>query len=162
MKEKRKSIDFVLFIVILTLLAVGLVMIFSASMVTDLQNKGDGYHHLKRQAIWSVLGIAAMIFASNIDFRVYRNPKFIKFSMIFIIICLIAVLFTRDVKGASRWLGFGGLSFQPSELAKIILIIFLDFKSAIFTSLGMLIVISVSLIYMVYSGITFNIISLAK
>ena len=125
MKGKRKSIDFVLFIVIITLLAVGLVMIFSASMVTDLQRHQDGYYHLKRQAIWSVLGIAAMIFASNIDFRFYRNPRFIKFSMIFIIICLIAVLFTRDVKGASRWLGFGGLSFQPSELAKIILIIFL-------------------------------------
>lgn len=128
MKEKRKSIDFVLFIVILMLLAVGLVMIFSASMVTDLQQKGDGYYHLKRQAIWSILGIITMLAAANVDFRKYRNKKLIKFSMIIIVILLVAVLFMPGVKGASRWIGVGSLKFQPSELAKIIVIIyFADF-----------------------------------
>lgn len=124
MKGKRKSIDFVLFIVILMLLSVGLVMIFSASMVTDLQKKHDGYYHLKRQVIWTVVGITVMLTAANIDFRKYRNKKLIKFSMIIIVILLIGVLFTTDVKGASRWFGVGSLKFQPSELAKIILIIY--------------------------------------
>ncbi|KMT21405.1 putative lipid II flippase FtsW [Clostridium cylindrosporum] len=125
MKEKRNSIDFVLFIVILMLLAVGLVMIFSASMVTDLQKQGDGYYHLKRQAIWTVLGIIAMLTAANVDFRKFRNKKLIKFSMLIILGLLVVVLFMPAAKGASRWIGVGSLGFQPSELAKIILIIYL-------------------------------------
>lgn len=125
MKEKRKSIDFILFIVIISLLAIGLVMIFSASMVTDLQKHNDGYYHLKRQAIWSVLGIIALFTTANIDFRIYKNKKLVNYSMIIITILLVVVLFMPATKGASRWIGFGSLAFQPSELAKIIVIIYL-------------------------------------
>ncbi|MEG0370788.1 MAG: putative lipid II flippase FtsW [Clostridium sp.] len=124
MKEKRKSIDFTLFIVILILLGVGLVMIFSASMVSDLQDYGDGYHHLKRQAVWTVLGLIAMVTVANIDYRKFRNKKFIMVAMITITALLIIVLFMPDKKGATRWIEVGSLGFQPSEIAKIILIIY--------------------------------------
>lgn len=130
MKEKKKSIDFILFIVVLILLAIGLVMIFSASMVTDSQNEGDGYYHLKRQVIWCVLGIAAMLFTAGVNIEIFKNKKFIQISMIVVFVLLIVVLFMPSKNGASRWIGIGSFGIQPSELAKIVLIIyFADFLS---------------------------------
>ncbi|MEF9951805.1 MAG: FtsW/RodA/SpoVE family cell cycle protein, partial [Clostridium sp.] len=101
MKEKRKSIDFVLFLVILMLLGIGLVMIFSASMVVDLQKHETGYYHLIRQGLWSIIGIGVMLFIANIDYKRIQNKKLISIGMIVITVLLIAVLFTKDVKGAS-------------------------------------------------------------
>lgn len=126
MKEKKGPIDFPLFIVILILLAIGINMVFSASMYEDRQFYKDSYYHLKRQLIWAGLGIGAMIFTSNIDYRKLKNRKFISFGMIVTIALLIIVLFMPDKKGASRWIGVGSLGIQPSELAKIVLIVYLS------------------------------------
>lgn len=126
MKEKKGPIDFPLFIVILILLAIGINMVFSASMFEDRQFYNDSYYHLKRQLIWAGLGIGAMIFASNFDYRKLRNRKLINFGMIVTIALLVIVLFMPDKKGASRWIGIGSLGIQPSELAKIMLIIYLS------------------------------------
>ncbi len=126
MKEKKGPIDFPLFIVILILLAIGINMVFSASMFEDRQFYNDSYYHLKRQLIWSGLGIGAMIFTSNFDYRKLRNRKLINFGMVVTIALLGIVLFMPSTKGASRWIGIGSLGIQPSELAKIMLIIYLS------------------------------------
>ncbi|MEG2891779.1 MAG: putative lipid II flippase FtsW [Clostridium sp.] len=124
MKEKRKSIDFVLFLVVLMLLGIGLVMIFSASMVSDLQEKGTGYHHLIRQAVWSIIGIIAMLFIANIDYRKLQNKRLISIGIITISVLLVVVLFTPPINGARRWIGINSFALQPSELAKIVLIVY--------------------------------------
>ncbi|MDF2672035.1 MAG: ftsW [Clostridiales bacterium] len=126
MKEKKGPIDFPLFIVILILLAIGINMVFSASMYEDRQFYNDSYHHLKRQLIWAGLGIGAMIFTSNFDYKKLRNRKLINFGMFITIALLVLVLFMPDKNGASRWIGIGSLGIQPSELAKIMLIVYLS------------------------------------
>lgn len=126
MKEKKGPIDFPLFIVILILLAIGINMVFSASMYEDRQIYNDSYHHLKRQLIWAGLGIGAMIFASNFDYRKLKNRKLITFGMVITLVLLVVVLFMPDKNGASRWIGVGSLGIQPSELAKIVLIVYLS------------------------------------
>lgn len=126
MKEKKGPIDFPLFIVILILLAIGINMVFSASMYEDKQFYKDSYYHLKRQLIWAGLGIGAMIFTSNFDYKMLKNRKLISFGMFVTIALLVIVLFMPDKKGASRWIGIGSLGIQPSELAKIMLIVYLS------------------------------------
>ncbi len=126
MKEKKGPIDFPLFIIILILLAIGINMVFSASMYEDRQFYRDTYYHLKRQLIWASLGIGAMIFTSNFDYRKLGNRKLINFGMIVTIALLVIVLFMPDKKGASRWINIGKLGIQPSELAKIMLIVYLS------------------------------------
>ena len=126
MKEKKGPIDFPLFIVILILLAIGINMVFSASMFEDRQFYNDSYYHLKRQLIWAGLGIGAMIFTSNFDYRKLKNRKLINFGMVVTIALLVIVLFMPDKNGASRWIGIGSLGVQPSELAKIMIIFYLS------------------------------------
>lgn len=126
MKEKRGTIDFPLFIAIIILLAIGINMVFSASMYEDSVYYKDSYYHLKRQLIWAALGIVAMLVTATYDFRKYRNRKLLVFAMLFSLALLVAVLFTAEVKGARRWLGIGGLGIQPSEIAKVVLIIYLS------------------------------------
>lgn len=126
MGKKRGAIDFPLFIAILILLCCGIVMVFSASMVEDIQrHNGDPYYHLKRQLIWAVLGIIAMAFTIKIPYQKFRNKKFLFFGMIVTTALLIVVLFMPAVKGASRWIGIGGIGIQPSEVAKLMLIVYL-------------------------------------
>ena len=126
MKEKKGPIDFPLFIVILILLAIGINMVFSASMFEDRQFYNDSYYHLKRQLIWAGLGIGAMIFTSNFDYRKLKNRKLINFGMVVTIALLVIVLFMPDKNGASSWIGIGSLGVQPSELAKIMIIFYLS------------------------------------
>lgn len=126
MSKKRGPIDFPLFITILILLSIGVVMVFSASMVEDYKIYNDTYHHLKKQILWAFLGIFAMMFMANFDYRKLRNKKILVFGMMITIALLVIVLFMPARKGATRWIGIGGASIQPSELAKMILIIYLS------------------------------------
>lgn len=125
MSKKRGPIDFSLFIIILMLLSIGIIMVFSASMVGDTQRYNDSYHHLKRQVIWTVFGIFSMFFMANVPYQKLRNKNIIFFGMLGTIALLIIVLFMPSVKGASRWIGVGGFGIQPSEIAKVMLVIYL-------------------------------------
>lgn len=123
-EKKRGSIDFALFVVILILLCIGINMVFSASMYEDRQIYNDSYYHLKKQLIWGGIGIATMLIAAGIDYKKLRNRKLINLGMIVTIILLVVVLFLPAVKGSSRWIGIGGLGIQPSEVAKMMLILY--------------------------------------
>lgn len=126
MKNKRGPIDFPLFITILILLCIGVVMVFSASMVFARDINKDSFFYLKKQLVWASLGILTMFGFSNFDYRKLRDKKLLTLAMAFAIIALVAVLFMPAKKGATRWIGVGGLGFQPSEVAKIILITYLS------------------------------------
>ena len=123
-REKRGAIDFPLFIVILLLLCIGINMVFSASMYEDRQIYNDSYYHLKKQLMWGGIGITAMLVTSGIDYRKLKNKKLILLGMFVSITLLVVVLFLPAVKGASRWIGIGGLGVQPSEVAKMMLILY--------------------------------------
>ncbi len=124
--KKRGKIDFVLLGILSFLLLLGTLMIASASYPYAGSHYGDGAYYIKRQAIFLLIGIAVMIFMSNVSMRFYK-----KIAPAFYGVCLfllIAVLFGGFSEGvAKRWLGIPGtpLSFQPSELMKLGIILIL-------------------------------------
>jgi cell division protein FtsW len=125
MGKKKGPIDFPLFIVILILLCFGLVMVFSASMVEDYRKYDNIYYHLIKQGLWIVLGIGAFFTTLIIPYEKYKNRKLINAGMLISLGLLVIVLFMPAVKGASRWIGFGTFKIQPSEVAKLMIIVYL-------------------------------------
>jgi cell division protein FtsW len=124
MARKLKS-DKLLFTATLLLVCTGVVMVYSSSAVLALEKNHDPYLYLTKQATWAVLGLLLMPIVMRVDYRTYRQPAFIWVGLGIVGLSLVAVLFGRPVNGASRWIGIGPLGIQPSELAKIIVIVFI-------------------------------------
>ncbi len=120
----NNPIDFTLLIVILLLLAIGLIMVLSASSPSALSESGDSYKYFSKQLLFAIMGIIAMLFISKIDYRFYR--KFYKHAWIISLILLALVLVMgKNINGSKRWIYLTEtLSFQPSELVKILMIVF--------------------------------------
>lgn len=115
--------DYSLLFIILFLVAFGLVIVYSTSSYTAQLQKGDPAYFLKHQAVAAVVGCIAMLIVANMDYHVFK--KFSLLLMYGIIVMLVVVLIWGVAShGASRWLSIGGLSLQPSEFAKIIIILY--------------------------------------
>ncbi|MBV9182979.1 MAG: putative lipid II flippase FtsW [Acidobacteria bacterium] len=124
---KRISVDGFLFVVTLLLVFMGLVMVFSASAVIAKERYHSGYFFLLRQLGWAIGGFLAMLAGMRIDYRRLKHPAVV-FSLLGITtLMLISVFFLDRAHHTHRWIHFGGFSFQPSELAKPVLILFLAF-----------------------------------
>lgn len=131
-KKKEKSfssfvnnpIDFTLLITIFLLLSIGLVMVLSASSPSALAQSGNSYAFFSKQLIFAVLGIVAMLFISKIDYRFYQ--KFYKHAWwISLALLLLVLVAGKTVNNAKRWIYITEtLSFQPSEVVKILMIVF--------------------------------------
>jgi cell division protein FtsW len=119
------KIDSWLLIIVLVLLCTGLVMVFSASSFMAARTYGDASYFFQKQLLMVILGIVAMLVTMRIDYRQWR--RFSLAGMVVILPLLIIVLgFGHTVYGASRWLIFGSfLSIQPSEIAKLILALYI-------------------------------------
>ena len=120
---KLKS-DRVLFIATVLLVALGVVMVYSASAPMALERYGRGSVFLMKQAMWTLLGLALLALTSRIEYRTYRDPVFVGTSLIVVALALGAVLFADPVNNARRWFGMAGFGIQPSELAKLVAIFF--------------------------------------
>jgi cell division protein FtsW len=112
----------VLTLVTLALVAFGLVMVYSATSASAALANGDPADYLKRQAIYALLGLVLMVVVSRMDYRVLRRlaPPLIVTSFVLL---LGVLLVGQAVNGARRWLTFGPIVVQPSELAKLALAI---------------------------------------
>jgi len=117
--------DYSVFLIVLALLGIGIVMVYSSSSVQALEDFGDSFHYLKRQAIWALLGIVAMVLCSQINYRMlhrYSRP------ILLVGLALLALVLIPGAgmssHGAQRWLGVGSLGVQPSELMKLAIIIY--------------------------------------
>jgi cell division protein FtsW len=119
------KIDSWLLIIVLVLLCTGLVMVFSASSFMAARAYGDASYFFQKQLLMVILGVIAMLVTMRIDYRQWR--RFSLAGMVVILPLLIIVLgFGHTVYGASRWLTFGSfLSIQPSEIAKLILALYI-------------------------------------
>lgn len=124
---KRVSVDGWLFTVTLLLMFVGLVMVFSASAVMAKERYGSGYHFLARQLGWAAAGIVVMIVAMKVDYRRYKRPGVVFSFLGLTTLLLILVFFLDRAHHTHRWIHWGGFSFQPSEMAKPALVLFLAF-----------------------------------
>lgn len=108
-------------ILVLTLLGIGLVTLFSSSYASSLYYLGNSYYYILRQLFFAVVGVAAMLAASLVNYRFLRNFSWLAYgaSLILMAACY---LFPAQ-QGAQRWIQLGPLSFQPSEIAKFAVIL---------------------------------------
>ncbi len=126
MARKLKS-DPILFVAILFLVCASLVMVYSASAPIALRNYEEPSHYLIRQVMWVVMGTGLLLLAMRFNYHNYRQAPLVITLLAFTIVALAAVLFATPIKGSSRWFNLGGLSVQPSEFAKLVLIVFAAF-----------------------------------
>jgi cell division protein FtsW len=125
--RRRGTPDFQLLILTLLLVGFGVIMVFSASSSVALLNKDtnfDSLYFVKRQAAFAVLGLFIMLVAMNIKMEKYKK-LFVPLFFITILL-LVIVLFTGSLNGARSWIRYGSIGFQPTELAKISIILYLS------------------------------------
>lgn len=122
---RRLETDRWLFLSTVALCVVGAVMVFSASAVTAREQFGHAYYFLLRQLAWLVLGGGGMLALMNIDYRVLRKPAVVLSGLGVVFVLLVAVFFLDKRHETHRWISFGGVGIQPSELAKLAVIAYL-------------------------------------
>ena len=116
-------VDFAMLGATVALSAIGLVMVFSATQHKLAAGGYDPHLYLTRQAIWVVLGVIAMVAASVIDYRLLRDyAPIIYIAAVFVLVMVLTPLGSSS-KGTQAWFQIGGFQFQPSEWAKVALII---------------------------------------
>src|SRR4051794_32762859 len=115
----------VLVATVLVLNIVGLVMILSASAVQALSAYGSSWYFFQRQVLWALVGAVAFVVAARVDYRRWR--KLALPLLVVAVASLVLVLVPGigiEVDGGRRWLGVGSLRFQPSEIAKLALLVY--------------------------------------
>ena len=123
---RKLAPDIWLFGVAVVLLSAGVVMVYSASAIVAADRFHDPYFFLKKQLFWALLGAACMWVAIRVDYR--RLEGFVVPLLIFAGVLLVLVLvspFGQAINGTRRWIRLGIVSFQPAELAKLALVIYL-------------------------------------
>jgi cell division protein FtsW len=121
--------DVKLLFAVLLLVGIGIVMVYSASSALALKKFGSDFYFLKRQALFSLFGIVALVIFSHIPFRIYRS---LTYPLLFTALGLmLAVQFSGlgiSAGGSLRWLKLGPVSFQPVEVARLALIVFMAYS----------------------------------
>lgn len=130
--DKKQSIfvkgktDTFLLVVLVILLAVGVLTLLSASSSKALSETGNAYSYIKSQVFFIVIGLAIMLFISHINYKIYNN-KFVRYSIYIVSILLIFLVKAIGASegGAKRWITIGGINFQPSEIIKVGMLVFM-------------------------------------
>jgi cell division protein FtsW len=123
----QRNVAYLLLIVMLGLIALGLVMLTSTSAMLAPLDMSGVYSNLRKQCVWLVLGGLACVFLSRYDYQKLLRvaPWLVGVSAVLLVLCLIPHIGVR-VNGSPRWLRLGGWTYQPSELSKLALVIFLS------------------------------------
>ena len=122
---KTKEADFIILFTAVTLVSFGIVMVFSASLWIAEAGRGDSFFHLRRQAMWALLGLAGMFFFSNYDYR--KLKRWVNLALLASLFLLLAVFIPGvglEISGARRWIDLGGFTGQPSDFARVALLVF--------------------------------------
>jgi cell division protein FtsW len=123
---KRVGVDKWLFFTTLVLIVTGLVMVFSASAVVDQARYHSAYGFVLTQGVWALAGVFAMLVLMHVDVSYYNSPKFIYPAICVTTLLLVLVFLMPGSHHTHRWIRFGSFfTFQPSEIAKPILVLFL-------------------------------------
>jgi cell division protein FtsW len=123
--KRRPPTYLALLSTVLVLNLVGLVMVLSSSSVEALANYGSSWLFFKRQVAWTVLGMGALALTSRVDYRRLRQlvgPMLVTATALLLLVLVPGL--GISVSGSTRWLGMGSLRFQPSELAKLALLVY--------------------------------------
>ena len=122
---KRVGVDKWLFGTVLTLVVFGLVMVFSTSAVLAKAQYGSPYPYALKQAGFGIAGMVALFVLMRVDYRRYNNPRFIFPLIAVTTLLLLGVFVFAGMNGAHRWIRVPGVTLQPSELAKPVIVLFL-------------------------------------
>ncbi|MGB2679443.1 MAG: putative lipid II flippase FtsW [Candidatus Acidiferrum sp.] len=122
---RRSDTDRWLFGVTLVLCLLGAVMIFSASAVTAQQQYAHSYYFLARQAVWLLLGLLGMFALMKLDYHRLREPAVVYTALCLVVVMLIGTFFLDKSHSTHRWIRFGPVHIQPSEFAKLAVILYL-------------------------------------
>ena len=122
--NERRPFDKILLIAVGILLLIGLIMVYSASNAVAYEYRGDGYHFLKMQALWCFIGLLVMVFTAFFNYKYYRNLAFIMLGVSGVLLILVYIPgIGIEIGGGKRWIRIWKFSFQPVEIAKIVLVI---------------------------------------
>ncbi len=118
--SKVRSVDFILLLVTLILVAFGLIMVFSSSYYYSISRTGSPFTYLIRDGIWVIIGLGAMLLGSMLDYRKYNNRTFV---LVILGICLLLLIIVltplgTEINYASRWITVGRITIMPGEIAK--------------------------------------------
>lgn len=130
-KEKRKEkvstyFDYNLLFIIVFLVGFGMVMLYSSSSYVAANKFGDAAYFLKLQVRNALIGFALMMFLTFVDYRIWKKFSSLAYIGAMVLCCLTFVpAFQSSANGSARWVKIGPITFQPSEIAKIAVILFM-------------------------------------
>lgn len=128
MRRVRKGVkapDFILLLTVTALVGLGVIMVFSSSNYKTHVLYGDAFYYLKRQVLWAALGYMAMLAMSRFDYwrlKPLAKPAFLATLALLVLVLIPGV--GRVAHGARRWIGIGNQAFQPSELSKVVMVVY--------------------------------------
>ena len=123
---RKMSPDYWLFLIVLALLGLGVVMVYSASAILATDRFRDAHFFLKKQLFWAALGLGVMWGVMAVDYRRWRPLVSPLLALAFVLLVLVLVPpFGQSINGTRRWLRWGHISVQPTELAKLVLVVYL-------------------------------------
>lgn len=126
MAKARSAPDIWMIASILLILAIGLVMVYSASAVLAYNEFGDAYYYLKRQLLFAALGVGAMFFMMRVHYATWKQTANLLLIVCFALLVLVLVPGIGVVRGGARsWLGISSFGIQPSEFMKLAMVVFL-------------------------------------
>lgn len=126
MPTKKTTPDIILLLLTFTLLAIGLIMVYSASAIWAEYKFDDSFFFAKRQMLFAVVGIIGMFFIMNVDYWTWRTWAKVILIICFVLLVLVLIPGIGNVRNGSRsWIGIGAFSIQPSEFMKLAMIAFL-------------------------------------
>lgn len=127
MRTKQRKKSSILFVLPIIISVIGLYFIFEASSISAFRSFGSSFYYLKLQLLWFVCGVVAMIFFSVFD---YRKLYYLSFPLLLVNLLLLLVVLIPGIGhssgGARRWIDFGFITIQPSELVKFSIILYLS------------------------------------
>lgn len=120
---QKGPMDLTFLVLVLTLLSIGLIMLFSASYAYAYYHEGDSFYFITRQLVFAVIGVAAMLIISRIDYHILHKFALLLLGVTIFLLLLVLVYHTRP--DAKRWIPIPGTSitFQPSEIAKFTIVV---------------------------------------
>ena len=119
-----KYFDYTLLFIIIFLLGFGLIMLYSVSSYESQVNFGNSFYYLKRQLAFICMGLVGMMIVSYVPYNFWKKTSFFWYIIAFLL-CTAVIFLGDDAGGSVRWIEIGGIRFQPSELAKIGVIMFM-------------------------------------
>ena len=125
---RRGELDLVLAAVVVALLGFGVGMVYSASVIEATVVFRDPQYFLKRQAIYALVALAIVFVTSRIDYRVFRRLTYPLLGLVTLLMILSVAGFGHTGGGAARWLALGPIHVQPSETAKLALVLWLAYS----------------------------------